>query len=286
MVGLLVSARRGRENGKIMKITVFGASAVGGRMAARLIMSGHAVNVVLKRVPVTLVAAAWLGLLVAGLAIPRAASAQTEAPPTYDLIFIEVMPQDVAKAITLLKAEENAARDGVGNAGFLILQRDQTPTQFAIVGRWKDNESLGAYQKSSSTQNFQSEIAPLLISPYDERPHAALLTDAEQDDQLFTHPGKKTVVVLTHIDVFAVKRPQGINLVTALRAKSQRQPGSLTFDVLNQSSRANHFTLFEAWNGQASLSNYLTQKFVFEFRSSELEITGSLYDQRIFNIIQ
>jgi quinol monooxygenase YgiN len=230
--------------------------------------------------------AAAATLILAGAGPLRVAQARADTASTYDLVFMEVMPQDVPKAVALLRTAKDEARQSAGNIGFVSLQRYEIPTQFAMVGVWKDHASLLAYQSAPGTQKFLAALAPLLIAPYDERPHAAVWTEPARDRKVLSSHDKNMVIVLTHIDMFAINKPVGLKLLSALYPPSRKQQGNLAFDVLNQSSRLNHFSLFQAWTDLTAFNDYAEESYVRKFRDAEIKIGGSLYDQRIFQVIQ
>ena len=230
--------------------------------------------------------AAAATLMLAGAGPLRIAQAQVDTASTYDLVFMEVMPQDVPKAVALLRTATDEARQSAGNIGFVSLQRYEIPTQFAMIGVWKDHASLLAYQSAPGTQKFLAALAPLLIAPYDERPHAAVWTEPARDRKVLSSHDRNMVIVLTHIDMFAINKPVGLKLLSALYPPSRKQQGNLAFDVLNQSSRLNHFSLFQAWTNLAAFNDYVEEIYVRKFRDAEIKIGGSLYDQRIFQVIQ
>jgi quinol monooxygenase YgiN len=56
----------------------------------------------------------------------------------------------------------------------------------------------------------------------------------------------------------------------------------LSFDVLQQSSRGNHMTLFEVWKSEKEMSAHAEKDFVVSYRMALLPMAGSLYDQRTY----
>jgi quinol monooxygenase YgiN len=216
---------------------------------------------------------------------PAAAGRQITKPATYDLIYIEVAPRDIAKAITFLRAEEVAGREGMGNLGFLMLQRYPDINQFLIVGLWTDHASLVAYQNSVSTKQFLAALRPMMIAPYDERPNIDFLTNSARDQATLTVAPKNTLFVLAHVDVDPEDKAAGVRAIQALFLESQNEPDNFAFDVLNQSSRTNHFTLFEAWQSQTTFTAYKEQKLVRSFRNALLPIMGSIYEERLYRPI-
>lgn len=214
-----------------------------------------------------------------------AAGGQARKPATYDLIYIEVAPGDIAKSITLLRAEEAAGTAGTGNLAFRVLQRHPDLNQFLIVGLWADHASLVAYQEAVSTTQFRAALRPMMIAPYDERPNIGFLTNAARDQAVLSVAPKNTLFAFAHIDIDPEHKAIGVRAIDKLFPESTTVSGNLAFDVLNQSSRANHFTLFEAWRNEGAFTDYKEQKYVRTFRDALLPIMGSIYEERLYQPI-
>jgi quinol monooxygenase YgiN len=230
-------------------------------------------------------AAAALLVMVAGIGVIPIRSAWAAKPATYDLVYLEVSPQAVGKTILLLRQEAKSALQGRGNLGFLVLQRHPYTNQFVLVGQWTDNASFLAYQQAPSTKQFRAALSPLMIAPYDERPNIDFLSNPARAQAVMSVAPANTLFVLTHIDIAPEVKPKGVHAITALFEQSQVLPGNYVFNVLNQSSHSNHFTLFEAWANQADFTAYKEQGFVRRFRESLMPIMGSIYEERIYQEI-
>ncbi|MGB2657596.1 MAG: antibiotic biosynthesis monooxygenase, partial [Pseudolabrys sp.] len=66
---------------------------------------------------------------------------------------------------------------------------------------------------------------------------------------------------------------------------SAQDAGILRYDVLLQSSRPNHLTLVEVWRGMAALEKHEVAAHTRKFREVLLPMSGSLYDQRLYQTI-
>ena len=66
---------------------------------------------------------------------------------------------------------------------------------------------------------------------------------------------------------------------------SAQDAGILRYDVLQQSSRPNHLTLVEVWRGMAALEKHEVAAHTRKFREGLLPMSGSLYDQRLYQTI-
>jgi quinol monooxygenase YgiN len=187
------------------------------------------------------------------------AEAQVQKPATYELIYVEVSPTSICKAVVLLKQHAQAALRSPGNLGFLVLQRHPDTNQFVLVAQWNGNASLKAYQQALDTKQFRAKLSPLMIAPYDER--------ANIDYQ--GNPARAQAAMA--------------GAISALTQQSQTVEGNYVFNVLNQSSHSNHFSFFEAWANPADFTEYKDQAFVRRFRETLMPIMGSIYEERIYS---
>ena len=71
-----------------------------------------------------------------------------------------------------------------------------------------------------------------------------------------------------------------------LSEPSRKEPGNLRFEVLVQNSRPNHLSVVEIWKDQAALEAHESAKHTVQFRMDTLPMSGSLYDQRLYQMIE
>ena len=71
---------------------------------------------------------------------------------------------------------------------------------------------------------------------------------------------------LTHVDLIGAKKDVGLAAIKQLSIDSAQDAGILRYDVLQQSSRANHLTLVEVWRGKAALEKHEVAAHTRKFR--------------------
>ena len=181
-----------------------------------------------------------LAMVVAPIATAPAAQAQDTA--YYVVSYIDVAPANRGTATTMLRQLATASRKDEGNTRFEILQRTTPSNQFAIVSAWKDQKAYDAHAAAAHTKEFRDKIKPLLISAIDDRTHNGMEIAAEG-----AKSAAGAIYVVTHVDVPPPKKDECIVALKALVAASRKEPGSVRFDIFQQGSRPNHFTVVEIW---------------------------------------
>jgi quinol monooxygenase YgiN len=190
-----------------------------------------------------------------------------DAAVAYVVTYIEVAPAAANEAGGLLKTFRDASRREEGNLRFDALHRSERPNHFAIVEAWK-----GPSEK----------LARLLSAAYDERPHIALSVAPAPASPA----GQAAVYAVTHVDVIPTFKEQGVGIVKALAEASRKDAGSVRFDALTQSSRANHMTLVEAWQDRKAFDGHIVAAHVKKFREALGPMSGSLYDERLYTLVE
>ena len=121
-------------------------------------------------------AAGAVGMLAVGAVAqtpPAPAAAPPEAP--YAVTYIEVEPAQADAARRLLARYRDALKDK-GALEFAVFEQTGRPNHFAIVEQWPSAKAREDNAASAASREFRAALAPLLIAPYDERPHFALST--------------------------------------------------------------------------------------------------------------
>ena len=110
---------------------------------------------------------------------PQAAAAP-EAP--YAISYIEVEPAQADAARRLLARYRDALNDKALKDGraleFAAFEQIGRPNHFAIVEQWPSARAREDNALSDANREFRTSLAPLLIAPYDERPHFSLSSGA------------------------------------------------------------------------------------------------------------
>jgi quinol monooxygenase YgiN len=90
-----------------------------------------------------------------------------------------------------------------------------------------------------------------------------------------------TVFVVVHIDVMPPYTKEAVSLLQALMHDSRKDPGSVSFKVLQEPVYKNHFTLVEEWAGQDAYDKYVSSAHTRQFREKIQPMLGSPFDERI-----
>ena len=87
---------------------------------------------------------------------------------------------------------------------------------------------------------------------------------------------------MTHVDVPPPKKDDCIALLKALADASRKETGMLRFDVFQQVSRPNHFSVVEIWKDQNAYEAHITAAHTRSFREQLTPMSGALYDERLY----
>jgi quinol monooxygenase YgiN len=117
------------------------------------------------------------------------------------------------------------------------------------------------------------------VAPIDERVHTGFVVGKAKV------PARGSVYVLTHVDLIGAKKDEGLAAIKQLSVDSARDTGILRYDLLQQGNRPNHLTVVEVWNGMGDLEKHEVAAHTRKFRDALLPMSGSLYDQRIYQAI-
>jgi quinol monooxygenase YgiN len=210
---------------------------------------------------------------------PAPAATPPESP--YAVSYIEVEPAQADASRRLLARYRDALKDK-GALEFAVFEQMGRPNHFAIVERWPSAKAREDNAASAPGQAFRSALTPLLIAPYDERPHFALGPPSSG-----TTPATLAgVFVITHVDIVPPKRDDGVAAVRTLAERSAGKAGNVRFDALVQASRLNHLTLVEAWTDAPAQEAHSAANPTRSFRSILGPMSGALYDERLYALLK
>jgi quinol monooxygenase YgiN len=206
--------------------------------------------------------------------------AAQDASTTYIVGYIEVAPSSARiAAVSVLRALRDASRKEAGNSGFEVLQRIGRSQQFAILEVWSDAKVQASHAAAAGTARLHDKLKPYLAAPIDGRLHTGFAVGQSKGS------GAGSVYVLTHVDLIGAKKDEGLAAIKQLSIDSAQDAGLLRYDVLQQSSRPNHLTLVEVWRGMADLEKHEVAPHTRKFSEVLLPMSGSLYDQRLYQTI-
>jgi quinol monooxygenase YgiN len=224
----------------------------------------------------------WSAILLALATLPVIPmNAEAQDGPVYAVSYIDAAPASrnaVAKALQQLAA---ASRKDGGSERLEILQRIAHPNQFVMVSIWKDKKSHDAHAAAAHTKDFREKMKPQLISLVDDRLHSGF--------EIASGPAGKVaagaIFVVTHVDVPPPRKDDCIALLNPLAADSRKGAGNLRFEVVQQTSRPNHFSVVEVWKDRSAFEARSTAGPQKTFRDKLGPMLGALYDERIYKVL-
>ncbi len=219
-------------------------------------------------------------MVVIGAQDARAQAAGDAA--TFTVTYIEVMPAARETAAARLKELGAASRKDAANLRFEVLQRLGRPNHFALVEAWRDRKAREANGAAPHARQSRAAPQPLLSAAYDERPHTGLAVGS-----IAAGAGARgaAVYAVTHVDIIPPKKDDGVAALQQLAGPSRLDAGNLRYELWQQNSRPNHFTLVEIWRDHAALEGHGVAAHTRTFRDLLLPMSGSLYDQRLYRAL-
>ena len=225
-----------------------------------------------------------LGLAVASPGLAPVASA-ADASTAYVVTYVEAVPTYTGQVRNLMRDLVKASRKDPGHIRMELLQRIGQPDQFVILEAWKDKEAHAAHLEAAHTKGFREKLQPLLRGPYDERPHTNLSAGTARVALGGGDARSSAIFCVTHVDIVPKEKDTGVAMVKQLAETSRKDGGNLRFDALTQNNRPNHMTVVEIWADKKSLEEHGITAHKKQFREKLMPLSGSLYDERLYRII-
>ena len=219
-----------------------------------------------------------LSLIIAWTMYEPFAYAQSNA--LYLVTYVEAMPDAITPASALLKRYRDASSHEDGNLRAEVLQELERPNRFAIVETWRDKVALDAHEQSADTTEFREKMKAIQAAPYDERInsqlHAAQGKNESKPDALY---------VVTHVDVIPPGKDDCMAALKAMSVDTAADAGNISYEVLQQTNRGNHFAVLEVWTNRKALDGHAMAAHTRAFRAKLIPIAGALYDERIYKAL-
>ncbi len=193
--------------------------------------------------------------------------------------YVDADPSSSREAEALLKQYRDATAEENGNSVVLVLREKNRPNRFVIVEGWKDEPSFQAHENARQTTDFRTKLSAIHNSPNDQRIHQAFSVGA-------THQhGRGVLYIVTHVDVPPPRREETEVLLKNLAARSRTDDGNRQYDVFQQTSRANHFTVFAVWTDEKAATSHDAQPHTRQFRTALGPMLGAPYDERLYETL-
>jgi quinol monooxygenase YgiN len=216
-----------------------------------------------------------LPLLLAASQAPQVTDAAV-----YLVAYVEVMPSSTSEAVTLLRQYAKTSRGDAGHVRLETLQQRGRPDHFAVLEVWSDQKALDAHQAAAHSKQFREKLQRLQVSPYDERPHKGfdlgMVSNAAAAGALY---------VVTHADAVPTGKDDAAGYLKGLAEASRKESSNVRFEILQQNSRLNHFTVVEVWKEQKAHDAHVVGAHTRQFRDNFQRTSGALYDERLYTAI-
>lgn len=225
------------------------------------------------------------GLLATMLMAPaiETASAQNPPPPAGPIhvaTYVEVAVKSAKDGEKLLKQYRDAVRKEPGNERTEVAQEIGRDNRFVVLEVWKDQAALDAHGKSPATTAFRDRFKAIQHAPYDERVHNAFGVAANEPIT-----AKRAVYVVSHVDVPPPRKDDLIAVLNPLATESRKGDGNVRYEVVQQTSRPNHFTVVEVWKDHKAYDARGAASPQKNFRDKLGPMLGALYDERIYRAL-
>jgi quinol monooxygenase YgiN len=195
----------------------------------------------------------------------------------YTVTYVEVVTPSAAQAAAVVRQYAEATRKEAGAVRVESLQRIDRPNQFVVLAAWTDQKAFEAHQASASAKDFGAKVLPLLASPIDQRLHQGLSVDGAT-----AASPARALYVATHVDVIPPRKDDAVAALKQLAEASRKDGGHVRFDVVQQTNRPNHFTVVEVWTDRATFDAHAAASHTKRFRTELAPMSGSLYDERLY----
>jgi quinol monooxygenase YgiN len=209
---------------------------------------------------------------------PAPPAVPADVSPLYVVTYVESRSNARDETAALLKAYRTASRAAPGNLRSIVVQRPRRPGQFVVVAAWKDKAAWDAHMAAPATKEFREKLASLRNAPADDRFHNALSVGPMEDA-----PG--AVFGVTHVDVIPPQKDNAIVALKALGEANRAASGNARYEIVQQTNRPNHFTVFEVWRSREAFDANAASVHQREFRDKLSGMAGALYDERLYEIL-
>jgi len=201
-----------------------------------------------------------------------------DVSPLYVVTYVEARPVARDEAASLLKTYRDASRGTAGNLRSVVVRSVARPGQFVVAAAWKDKAAWDAHMAASATKEFREKLNALRNAPADDRFHNSLSVGPME-----LAPG--AVYGVTHVDVIPPQKDNAIVALKALGEASRSAAGNVRFEIVQQTNRPNHFTVFEVWRSRDAFDANGMSAHQREFRDKLAGMAGALYDERLYEIL-
>lgn len=225
----------------------------------------------------------WFAALASLFAVNALAQAPASPPPVpadvsplYVITYVELKPTAAKQGTSLLKSWRAAQRKAEGNLRAEVVHSTARPGQFVVIAAWKNKAAFDAH--ADAAKPFRDKLNELRNAPADDRFHNALSVGKLEG-------AKGAVHVVTHVDVIPPRRDDAVAALKVLGDATRAAQGNARYEVVQQTNRPNHFTVVETWRSRQAYDANSMSAQQREFRDKLSQMTGALYDERLYQSI-
>lgn len=200
-----------------------------------------------------------------------------DVSPLYVVTYIEVRPNAKDEGAALVKSYRDASRAAKGNLRAVAVQRMRAG-HFVLVSAWQNKAAWDAAGEGMKTQ--REKLHAIRNAPADDRFHNALSVGPMDLPAV-----KGGVYAVSHVDVIPPQRDNAVVALKALGDANRAAGGNVRYDIVQQTNRPNHFTVVEIWKSRADYEANSMSAHQREFRDKLAQMTGALYDERLYEIL-
>jgi quinol monooxygenase YgiN len=209
---------------------------------------------------------------------PAPPAVPADVSPLYVVTYVESKQTARDETAALLKAYREASRKTPGNLRSVVVQRPRRPGQFVVVAAWKDKAAWDAHMGAPATREYRDKLAALRNAPADDRFHNGLSVGPMED-------ASGAVYGVTHVDVIPPQRENAVVALKTLGDANRAANGNVRYEIVQQTNRPNHFTVFEVWRSREAYDANSMSTHQRDFRDKLAQMTGALYDERLYEIL-
>jgi quinol monooxygenase YgiN len=92
------------------------------------------------------------------------------------------------------------------------------------------------------------------------------------------------IYVIVHIDVMNARIDEAEALIRQHAADSEKDPGVVRFEAIQETGRRNHFTVVEVWKDQAAHEAHEAAAYTRQYREKIQPMLGGPLDSRLHYI--
>jgi quinol monooxygenase YgiN len=135
---------------------------------------------------------------------------------------------------------------------------------------------------AAATKEARDKLNAVRNSPADDRIHNSLAVATSEAGRR----AAPAFYVVTHVDVPPPRKDDCVTMLKKLADDSRKDQGNVGFDVVQQTSRPNHFTVMEAWKDRKAYDAHVAAAHTRAFRDQLTPMSGALYDERLYRAVK